>query len=160
MTQDQHGQGQGTGSAVRGEVIRDDQAEESPAQAMTSFQKVASALRGDKPDEEEASTAPDENGTAAPPPENGTAAPPEGTARSDYWDDEASPVAVTRPDGLGPDAAEPRGGPGAAAGAAGAGTATGDHSETQPDIFGTTARPDPGEAPAAPEAVTPEAPAA
>jgi hypothetical protein len=122
------------------------------SQPMTRFQKVASALRGDKPDQDPAGT------------ENG----------DDYWDDESSaanqdrPVAVTRPDGLGAEAADeadarpdtPAAGAETAARAetaAGAETAAADdHQTTQPDIFGTTARPDPGEAPVPAGAVTPE----
>jgi hypothetical protein len=141
-----------------------DGAEES--RPMTRFQKVASALRGDKPDDEL---------------END----------SDYWDDESSaanedrPVAVTRPDGLVAEAPEED--------AAqrpdmadvqrpdmadvhrpdmadvhrpdvtdverpdGAGTAVADdQTATQPDVFGTSARPDPGEAPVPAGAVTPQ----
>jgi hypothetical protein len=53
MTQDQHGQAPGTGDIVGGEVVRDDEADASPAAQtapMTRFQKVAAALRGDRPD--------------------------------------------------------------------------------------------------------------
>ena len=63
MTQDQYGQAQGTGYVVRGEVVPDDETDERYADEggpMTRLRKVASALRGDKPDE----TVPDE--TAAP----------------------------------------------------------------------------------------------
>jgi len=63
MTQDQYGQAQGTGYVVRGEVVPDDETDEryaDDAGPMTRLRKVASALRGDKPDE----TVPDE--TAAP----------------------------------------------------------------------------------------------
>jgi hypothetical protein len=63
MTQDQSGQAQGTGYVVRGEVVPDDETDEryaDDAGPMTRLRKVASALRGDKPDE----TVPDE--TAAP----------------------------------------------------------------------------------------------
>jgi hypothetical protein len=128
---------------------------------MTRFQKVASALRGDNPDQN--------------PAENG----------HDYWDEESSaanedrPVAVTRPDGLGaetPDQAEAdahrpdvtdeqsaawtgeRSAAGADAAVGSEATAADDHQTTQPDMFGTTARPDPGEAPVPAGAVTPEVP--
>ena len=63
MTQDQYGQAQGTGYVVRGEVVPDDGTDERYADEggpMTRLRKVASALRGDKPDE----TVPDQ--TAAP----------------------------------------------------------------------------------------------
>jgi hypothetical protein len=120
-----------------------DRTEES--QPMTRFQKVASALRGDKPDQDPAET--DNN--------------------RDYWDDESAaadeerPVAVTRPDGLGaeapdvadvqrPDVADVQR-PDVAGGAVDE-----DHQTTQPDMFGTTARPDPGETPVPAGAVTPE----
>jgi hypothetical protein len=50
MTQDQYGQGRGSGYVVRGDVVPDEETEESRAEEprpMTRFQKVASALRGD-----------------------------------------------------------------------------------------------------------------
>ena len=74
----QHGREQGTGSAVRGEVVPDEsQAEQT--KPTTRFQKVAPALRGDQDqDQDQAETEP--------------AADPNGTA-------------VMRPDGLGTDAA-------------------------------------------------------
>jgi hypothetical protein len=62
MTQDQYGQAQGTGYVVRGEVVPDDETDEPYADQsgpMTRLRKVASALRGDKPDE----TVPDETTT-------------------------------------------------------------------------------------------------
>jgi hypothetical protein len=62
MTQDQSGQAQGTGYVVRGEVVADDETDElyaDEAGPMTRLRKVASALRGDKPDE----TVPDEMAT-------------------------------------------------------------------------------------------------
>src|ERR1700677_834080 len=62
MTQDQYGQAQGTGYVVRGEVVPDDETDErygDEAGPMTRLRKVASALRGDKPDE----TVPDEMAT-------------------------------------------------------------------------------------------------
>jgi hypothetical protein len=137
-----------------------DQAEQSQvsgSKPMTRFQKVASALRGDNPDQEQAEDGMD--------------------ARQDYWEDDRNKAdrdgatAVTRPAGLGPDAADP-GTPAEAdrapeadraveadgmAEADGAGSVDEDQAATQPDIFGTGARPDPGETPATAEAVTPEA---
>jgi hypothetical protein len=53
MTQDQHGQVPGTGYVVRGEVAPEDDTPVEPDEqsaAMTRFQKVASALSGDRPD--------------------------------------------------------------------------------------------------------------
>jgi hypothetical protein len=47
MTQDPYGQPPGSGHVVRGEVVPDDEADADP---MTHFQKVASALRGDRTD--------------------------------------------------------------------------------------------------------------
>jgi hypothetical protein len=51
MTQDQHGQAPGTGYAVGGEVVPEDETHASPDEQpapMTRFHKVASALRGDR----------------------------------------------------------------------------------------------------------------
>jgi hypothetical protein len=51
MTQDPYGQPPGTGYVVRGEVVPDDEANATPPTVpMTHFQKVASALRGDRTD--------------------------------------------------------------------------------------------------------------
>ncbi len=57
MTQDQYGQVMGPGHVVRGDVVADDETEESPtgpSEPMTRFQKVASALPGGDPDLDEA----------------------------------------------------------------------------------------------------------
>jgi hypothetical protein len=54
MTQDQTGQAQGTGYVVRGEVVPDDETdtlETEQTGPMTRLRKVASAMRGDKPDQ-------------------------------------------------------------------------------------------------------------
>ena len=51
MTQDQYGRGQGPGYVVGGEVVPDDETELTSGDEttpMTRFQKVASALRGDR----------------------------------------------------------------------------------------------------------------
>jgi hypothetical protein len=51
MTQDQYGRGQGPGYAVSGEAVPDDETGETSGDEttpMTRFQKVASALRGDR----------------------------------------------------------------------------------------------------------------
>src|SRR6516164_2489295 len=56
MTQDQYGQARGPGYVVRGDVVPDDETEGYPtgeAKPMTRFQKVASALRGDRADRDE-----------------------------------------------------------------------------------------------------------
>jgi len=53
MTQDQYGQARSPGYVIRGQVVQGDQTEEPQAERttpMTRFQKVASALRGDRPD--------------------------------------------------------------------------------------------------------------
>jgi hypothetical protein len=65
MTQDQDGQTRGTGYVVRGEVVPDDETDVSGAEQttpMTRFQKVASALRGNRSDQgasEQETTSPD-----------------------------------------------------------------------------------------------------
>jgi hypothetical protein len=55
MTQDQYGQTRGPGYVVRDEAVPDNEAEAANEQSkpMTRFQKVASALLGDKPDQDE-----------------------------------------------------------------------------------------------------------
>src|SRR5271170_888191 len=65
MTQDQPGQAQGTGYVVRGEVVPDDETdglETEQSGPMTRLRKVASALRGDAPDQ----TVPDQTTTTNP----------------------------------------------------------------------------------------------
>jgi hypothetical protein len=59
MTQDQYGQTRGPGYVVRDEAVPDNEAEAANEQSkpMTRFQKVASALLGDKPDQDEADQA-------------------------------------------------------------------------------------------------------
>jgi hypothetical protein len=58
MTQDQYGQARGSGYVVRGDVAPENEAEDvrsEESKPKTTFQKVASALRGDKePDQREA----------------------------------------------------------------------------------------------------------
>ena len=53
MTQDQYDQARGAGYGARGDVVEDENDEyaDDPGKPMTRFQKVASALRGDRPDE-------------------------------------------------------------------------------------------------------------
>jgi hypothetical protein len=72
MTQDQPGQAQGTGYVVRGEVVPDEETQEfqtdDQSGPMTRLRKVASAMRGDQPDQ----TVPNQtvpNQTAAPSPD-------------------------------------------------------------------------------------------
>ena len=143
MTQNPYGQPPGAGHVVRGEVVPDDEANVNPPTVpMTHFQKVASALRGDRTDpgyvpsdsDEGADPAgppsPDPNGTwpGADPSAAATAPGPDqapaedvGAVRSpdaedrDYWDDRGA----ASPDGP---AAET------------------DPTVTQPDLYGTTAR--------------------
>jgi hypothetical protein len=53
MTQDQYGQARDSGYVVSGQAVGDEQTEEfddGQEKKMTTFQKVASALRGDRPD--------------------------------------------------------------------------------------------------------------
>ena len=59
MTQDQTGQARGTGYVGRGQVVPDDEMDVSQTDQsgpVTRLKKVASALRGDRPDQ----TVPDE----------------------------------------------------------------------------------------------------
>jgi hypothetical protein len=66
MTQDQYGQSRGPGYVVRGDAVPDETEEYETGQSkpMTRFQKVASALRGDRTDDE---TYEDETPDATPP---------------------------------------------------------------------------------------------
>jgi hypothetical protein len=123
MTQDPYGQPPGDGHVVRGEVVPDDEADANPPTVpLTHFQKVASALRGDRTDptgfpadvppghgQSGATTAPGPD--QASPEDVGAVRSPDAGNR-DYWDGDD-----TDPDGL---AAE-------------------DPTMTQPDLYGTTA---------------------
>ena len=104
MTQDQPGQAQGTDYVVRGEVVPDDETEAFEAEQsgpMTRLRKVASALRGEQPDQ----TVPDQTladqavpNQAVPNPAVPNQAVPDqaddvGAVRSpdadrDYWDEQ------------------------------------------------------------------------
>jgi hypothetical protein len=56
MTQDQYGQARGSGYVVRGDVVPENEAEDvrtDESKPKTTFQKVASALRGDKTSDQE-----------------------------------------------------------------------------------------------------------
>jgi len=69
MTQDQYDQARGAGYGVRGDVVEDenDEYEDDQAKPMTRFQKVASALRGDRPDEPDEDQVPaDQAGVTSP----------------------------------------------------------------------------------------------
>jgi hypothetical protein len=135
MTQDQHGQARDSGY-VRGDVVTDDETEEFPAsqaKPITRFQKVASAVRGN---------ASDQAGTH----EAGT----DEADRPATGQDEI--VAVTSPDVPVTDtAADPLTRPDEVAGQARRNETADqarpdaeDHSMTQPDMFGATARPGTG----------------
>ena len=174
MTQDQYDQTRGPGYVVRDEAVPDNEAEAANDQSkpMTRFQKVASALLGDKPDQDETEQAAGDqmamNQRDSGPPEADQASATDmtapaggrtgtgtGTGPGDYWDEEGTAragrdeaVAVTSPDVPVTDTdADPL----TRQDAAGAGqTATGteDHQATQPDMFGTTAQPGNGTTPA------------
>jgi hypothetical protein len=157
MTQDQYGQARDSGY-VSGQVVEDDDTGEyadDQGKPMTRFQKVASALRGDKPDptsqdpreyntvpdvpdtmdqDVSAPVAPDPNGAA---PDRTAAAGPS-DPQGDYWDapdargaGQDPVVATTSPDVPVADSdADPL------AGQADVGTAdVPDHARTEPDMF-------------------------
>jgi hypothetical protein len=149
MTQDQTGQAQGTGYVVRGEVVPDEVVpddetgtlETEQTGPMTRLRKVASAMRGDKPDQTvpDETDPPDPNGSftarsgepvamsglvaedeidadAAPTDDVGAVRIPE-TGSRDYWDDThgdapGGDLAATNPD---PGVAVPATGPGGTA---------------------------------------------
>ena len=56
MTQDQYGQSGGSGYGVSDDAVANDEADDSQGKPMTRFQKVASALLGDRPDRDETET--------------------------------------------------------------------------------------------------------
>jgi hypothetical protein len=135
MTQDQYGQVRGPGYVVRGDVVPDDETEELPtgqSKPMTRFQKVASARRGGDPDQDEQDKAAADQGASATDPDDPAAHPPWVTRQ-----DEA--VAVASPDVPLPETGTdplPRQDTVADQGR----TDAEDHSETQPDMFGTATR--------------------
>ncbi len=120
MTQDPYGQPPGAGHVVRGEVVPDDEAN-PPTVPLTHFQKVASALRGDRTDP--SGLASDEDQPAA------TTAP---------WPEEDA-GAVRSPDAGNRDHWDDQGGPDGPA-------AESDPTMTQPDLYGTTTRGETGAA--------------
>jgi hypothetical protein len=77
MTQDQYGQARDSGYVVPGQIVGDqtDKSADEQDKPMTRFQKVASALRGDRPDRDEPDAdardqaLPDQAGTASIAPE-------------------------------------------------------------------------------------------
>ena len=154
MTQDQYSQPRGPGYVAGDDVVPDDENEEvtNESKPMTRFQKVASALRGDRADQDEADqdqltanqgTIRSQAATDSDAMVQNPDAPGETAAQRDYWDESAAAggerneaVAATSPDTLPTDpAAYPRemtrqGGP----------DSMQDHTATEPDMYGTTAR--------------------
>jgi hypothetical protein len=138
MTQDQYGQARGSGHAVGGDVVPEDETEEArteESKPMTRFQKVASALRGGGSEQDEQDEAADAQAADAqagglpwvtPQDEAAMAGSPisrEAAQKHDYWDDpdaaaghEDNAVAVTSPD------------------------PPPDQQATEPDMFGTSRR--------------------
>jgi hypothetical protein len=154
MTQDQYGQARGPGYVVRGDVVPEDETEDTSTgepKPMTRFQKVASALRGGSEADEQDQAAADEAGADQVPTDR-TAA--DARAADAPADSESSPPWVTRQD-----EAAMAGSPisqesaakrdywddADAAGHEDAVAATSpdtpaDHQATEPDMFGTTRR--------------------
>jgi hypothetical protein len=102
MTQDQAGQAQGTGYVARGEVVPDDETEATEAEQsgqMTRFQKVASALRGDRPNQTagEPNGVDDEEYADATGPNEVSAVRSPDAGNGDYWDN-GQDVDATVPD--------------------------------------------------------------
>ncbi len=117
MTQDQTGQAQGTGYA-REQALNDDETEAGQSGAVTRLKKVASALRGDRPDEPVTDqtvpdgpdqTVPDQRVPAETVPDEmamtsgDTRVQAQGVGRDAPVDDRADPeyAAGTRPGGIG-----------------------------------------------------------
>ncbi|MFI5101453.1 MAG: hypothetical protein ACHQE5_13220 [Actinomycetes bacterium] len=154
MTQDQYGQARGPGYVVRGDVVPEDETEDTSTgepKPMTRFQKVASALRGGSEADEQDQAAADEAGGDQVSTDR-TAA--DARAADAPADSESSPPWVTRQD-----EAAMAGSPisqesaakrdywddADAAGHEDAVAATSpdtpaDHQATEPDMFGTTRR--------------------
>jgi hypothetical protein len=162
MTQDPHGQPPGTGYVVRGEVAPDDGADETPPTApMTQFQKVASALHGDRTDpaipayvatdaatttsQDTQDAAQDDASRDATRPEEVVAVRSPDAGSPDYWDDAAEHAVPEEaaleeaipdePAAAGADAAGAAAGADAAGAAGGADAATQDPTMTQPDLY-------------------------
>jgi hypothetical protein len=149
MTQDPYGQPQGSGYVVRGEVVPDDEANVTPPTVpMTRFQKVASALRGERTDPAVPSGS-DPNGTWPAEDQPAATTIPNAPAPSEdaSWEDARSEDArsedvgaVRSPDDGNRDSwdGEDETRPEDAASPADA--ATQDPTMTQPDLYGTAAR--------------------
>jgi hypothetical protein len=169
MTQDPWGQPRPAGYVVRGEVVPDSESDApgaGQAPPMTHFQKVASALRGDQPEQptaqpeqpvsQDEDEAPAEEAVAVSSPDAG----------HDYWDDEdgpaedpADPVAGTVASASAP-AADPETDPSVPSGLAEdepGGEAGPDTpaAMTQPNVFGTP-QPSAGSIPTVPIALAEE----
>jgi hypothetical protein len=87
MTQDPYGPPPGSGYVVRGEVVPDDEANVTPPTTpMTHFQKVASALRGDRTD------------PAIPAVQEADPADPESPDPNGTWPDANQAAGTTSPD--------------------------------------------------------------
>ena len=98
------GRAPGTGYVVRGQAVPDDETEvtqDEQSGPMTRFRKVASVLRGDRPDQ----TTPDPADAMSRPgsgeeyahadlPDDVTAVRSPNTGNGDYWDDEQDPDAT------------------------------------------------------------------
>ena len=136
MTQDQYGQTRGPGYVVRGETVPDDENEEygnGQTKPMTRFQKVASALRGGGPEQDEEDETTQSQSSQS-----------QSQRQGDYWDEPAASaakrddaVAVTHPDVPVPETrTDPLTRQDQMTGQVGADDA--DHPATQPDMFGTT----------------------
>ena len=97
MTQDPYGRPPGTGYVVPGEVVPDDEASETSP--MTHFQKVASALRGDRADPAAPEQGPSDQADAG-------ASPPDTQAPDTQAPDTQAPDAQA-PDAQAPDAQAP-----------------------------------------------------
>jgi hypothetical protein len=92
MTQDPDSRPPGSGYVVRGEVVPDDEANVTPSTTpMTHFQKVASALRGDRTDPAMPAVQGDDpaDPAAAQPEEVGAVRSPDDEGH-DYWDEAAA----------------------------------------------------------------------
>jgi hypothetical protein len=84
MTQDQYGQARGPGYVVRGDVVPDDETEEFPTEEpkpMTRFEKVASALRGGGPEQDEQDQLANQDAA------DQAAADQAAHSQGDYWDE-------------------------------------------------------------------------
>jgi hypothetical protein len=112
MTQDPYGRPPGSGSVVRGEIVPDDEANETPPNGpLTHFLKVASALRGDRTDPAAPTGAPSDSGYTPTGPQtpdpNGTwpRAAAQGATAADDLDADVDDADVddTAPDGTRPE---------------------------------------------------------